>query len=55
MRTVAGAGAARVVLCSLAVFDLLVVERGWTPEEYESWLVGALTHELLGYSGGQMS
>ena len=38
-------------LCSLAVFDLFVVERGWTPEEYESWLVGALTHELLGHSG----
>ena len=35
-------------LCSLAVHDLLVIERGWTPEEYESWLVGALSHELLG-------
>ena len=34
-------------LCSLAVYDLLVVERGWTSEQYESWLVDALTHELL--------
>ena len=35
-------------LCSLAVYDLLVVARGWTPEEYESWLADALIHELLG-------
>ena len=35
-------------LCSLAVHDLFVVERGWTSEEYEAWLTDALTRELLG-------
>lgn len=35
-------------LCSLAVHDLLVVERGWTYEQYERWLTDALTGALLG-------
>ncbi len=34
-------------LCSLAVHDLLVVSRGWTPERYQEWLAAALTGELL--------
>jgi AcrR family transcriptional regulator len=34
-------------LCSLAVHDLLVVERGWTAEQYQAWLTAALTRELL--------
>jgi AcrR family transcriptional regulator len=34
-------------LCSLAVHDLLVVERGWTAERYQEWLTDALTCELL--------
>jgi AcrR family transcriptional regulator len=36
------------MLCSLAVHDLLVRARGWTTQQYESWLATALTHELLG-------
>jgi AcrR family transcriptional regulator len=35
-------------LCSLAVHDLLVIERRWTSEQYERWLTDALTRELLG-------
>ncbi len=35
-------------LCSLPIHDLLVLERGWTRERYESWLAGAPTRELLG-------
>ena len=35
-------------LCSLAVHDLLVVERGWTSEQYERWLTDALKRDLLG-------
>lgn len=35
-------------LCSLAVYDLLVLERGWTVERYEAWLATALTEQLLG-------
>ncbi len=34
-------------LCSLAVHDLLVVERGWTSERYQEWLASVLTFELL--------
>lgn len=34
-------------LCSLAVHDLLVIERGWAEERYLDWLTGALTCELL--------
>lgn len=35
------------VLSSLAVYDLLVVERGWTDAAYESWLAGVLGGELV--------
>lgn len=35
-------------LTSLVVHDLLVVERGWTSEQYEGWLTDALKRELLG-------
>lgn len=35
-------------LCSLAVHDLLVIERGWTEERYGAWLASALTDALLG-------
>src|SRR5688572_4793482 len=34
-------------LCSLAVHDLLVVERGWPPEKYRDWLAAALIAALL--------
>ena len=34
-------------LCSLAVHDLLVVGRGWTPAQYQEWLAAALIRELL--------
>ena len=35
-------------LCALVVHDLLVVERGWTSEQYEAWLTDALKRDLLG-------
>jgi AcrR family transcriptional regulator len=34
-------------LCSLAVHDLLVVERGWTAERYRDWLSAQLACVLL--------
>jgi AcrR family transcriptional regulator len=34
-------------LCSLAVYDLLVLDRSWTAEQYEAWLATALTKSLL--------
>jgi AcrR family transcriptional regulator len=34
-------------LCSLAVHDLLVLGRRWSPERYTAWLADALTRELL--------
>lgn len=34
-------------LCSLAVHDALVVERGWSAERYREWLAAALRRELL--------
>ena len=34
-------------LCSLAVHDLLVLERGWTADRYEAWLAAVLVLELL--------
>jgi AcrR family transcriptional regulator len=34
-------------LNSLAVHDLLVLRRGWSPERYRDWLGGALARELL--------
>jgi hypothetical protein len=41
-------------LCSLAVHDLLVIERGWTSERYERWLTDALTRELLGKASADL-
>jgi len=38
-------------LSSIGVHDLLVVERGWTSEDYQRWLTDALTHDLLGPRG----
>jgi AcrR family transcriptional regulator len=34
-------------LNALAVHDLLVLQRGWTPDRYRDWLAGALARELL--------
>ncbi len=34
-------------LNALAVHDLLVLQRGWTPDRYRTWLAGALARELL--------
>jgi AcrR family transcriptional regulator len=34
-------------LCSVTVYDLLVVERGWTTDGYEEWLAAALVRELV--------
>ncbi len=34
-------------LCSLAVHDLLVIERGWTSDKYRDWLAQALQEALL--------
>jgi len=45
-----GLGQAADVLWTLnhpSVYRLLVGERGWTPEQYERWLVGILGRELL--------
>ena len=41
-------------LCSLAVYDLLVLGRGWGDERYQAWLTDALARELLasGAPGG---
>jgi AcrR family transcriptional regulator len=35
-------------LCSLAVHDLLVEERGWSEDRYLGWLTESLTQQLLG-------
>jgi AcrR family transcriptional regulator len=35
-------------LCSLAVYDLLVLGRGWSDERYQTWLTDALGFGLLG-------
>ena len=35
-------------LCSLAVYDLLVLDRGWSDERYQTWLTDALIRELIG-------
>jgi AcrR family transcriptional regulator len=37
-------------LCSLAVYDLLVLGRGWSEERYQDWLTDALVQEL--FDGG---
>jgi AcrR family transcriptional regulator len=38
-------------LCSLAVYDLLVLGRGWSDERYQAWLTQALVCELIGEQG----
>lgn len=35
-------------LCSLAIYDLLVRDRGWSDDAYRDWLTAALQHELIG-------
>jgi AcrR family transcriptional regulator len=35
-------------LCALTVHDMLVLERGWSYEQYELWLTDALIRDLLG-------
>jgi hypothetical protein len=34
-------------LCSFAVHEMLVLERGWTVSRYETWLVATLDRALL--------
>ena len=34
-------------MCSLAVYDLLVIDRGWTDDAYEEWLTSVLVDMLL--------
>lgn len=46
-RTTAEASDIVWTLTSLAVYDQLVVDRGWTAEHYEAWLAAALTRELV--------
>lgn len=46
-RTAAEASDILWTLSSLAVYDLLVVDRGWTAELYEAWLAAALARELV--------
>ncbi len=36
-----------MVLTSEELFRLLVVQRGWSPDEYETWLVALIQRELL--------
>ena len=38
-------------LCSLAVHDLLVVDRGWSSERYREWLTAGLIRALLPDAG----
>jgi AcrR family transcriptional regulator len=38
-------------LNSLAVHDLLVRQRGWSPDRYRGWLAGTLARELLPEEG----
>ena len=35
-------------MCSLAVYDLLVRDRGWTDDRYRVWLTDTLVRELIG-------
>ncbi len=44
-------GAAQAVyraLAAVGVYQELVVESGWSIDQYERWLVGQLSHQLLG-------
>jgi hypothetical protein len=36
-----------VTLGSLAIYDSLVINSGWTDSEYEAWLADTLQHSLL--------
>ena len=47
-RTVDEAKDVVFALCSLAIYDQLVVDRGWDEDRYEAWLAETLTRELLG-------
>jgi AcrR family transcriptional regulator len=47
-RTVEACTAIVWALCSLAVYDMLVLDRGWTDARFEAWLAASLTTELLG-------
>ena len=35
-------------LCSLAIYDLLVLDRGWSDDRYQAWLTRAIVCELIG-------
>jgi AcrR family transcriptional regulator len=35
-------------LCSLSVYDMLVLERGWSDQRYQAWLAHTLAGELIG-------
>jgi len=45
--TVAKAGDLVWALSGAEVYRMLVVERGWSPDEYEEWLAAALADSLL--------
>jgi AcrR family transcriptional regulator len=47
-RTVAQSSDIVLTLSSLAVHDLLVLERGWTEADYGAWLAESLVRELVG-------
>jgi TetR/AcrR family transcriptional regulator, regulator of autoinduction and epiphytic fitness len=47
-RTVAAAADLLWALTSVAIYDMLVTDRGWSDNEYEVWLAEALQRELLG-------
>jgi hypothetical protein len=48
----AAAGDVLWALTSRDVYRLLVVERGWRPARYESWLGAAIARELLAPGSG---
>jgi TetR/AcrR family transcriptional regulator, regulator of autoinduction and epiphytic fitness len=41
------------VMGSSDIYRMLVVERGWTPEQYEQWLASSLICSLLGQHGSK--
>ena len=46
--TVAQATDVLWALGSADMYRMLVVDRGWSPEQYEQWLASSLVHSLLG-------
>jgi AcrR family transcriptional regulator len=36
-------------LCALAIYDMLVLERGWSHQDYQAWLADTLAHGLLSH------